>query len=79
MIHIYKLDLNKTLETIKNFKPLEHRMELVGKYNDIIFYNDVIATIPEATINACKALGNVNTLIFGGLDRNIKYDEFVDF
>ena len=77
--YIYKLDLNKTLESIKNFKPLEHRMELVGKYNDIIFYNDVIATIPEATINACKALGNVNTLIFGGLDRNIKYDEFVDY
>lgn len=77
--YIYKLDLNKTLESIRNFKPLEHRMELVGKYNDIIFYNDVIATIPEATINACKALGNVNTLIFGGLDRNIKYDEFVDY
>ena len=77
--YIYKLDLNKTLESIKNFKPLEHRMELVGKYNDIIFYNDVIATIPEATMNACKSLGNVNTLIFGGLDRNIKYDEFIEF
>lgn len=77
--YIYKLDLNKALESIKNFKPLEHRMELVGKYDDIIFYNDVIATIPEATISACNALENVNTLIFGGLDRNIKYDELVDY
>ena len=77
--YIYNLDLDKALESIKNFKPLEHRMELVGKYNDIIFYNDVIATIPEATMNACKSLGNVNTLIFGGLDRNIKYDEFIEF
>ena len=77
--YIYNLDLNKTLESIKNFKPLEHRMELVGKYDDIIFYNDVIATIPEATINACKTLEKVNTLIFGGLDRNIKYDEFVEY
>ena len=77
--YIYNLDLDKALESIKNFKPLEHRMELVGKYNDIIFYNDVIATIPEATMNACKSLGNVNTLIFGGLDRNIKYDEFIGF
>ena len=76
---IYHLDLSKALETIKNFKPLEHRMELVGTYSDIIFYNDVIATIPEATMNACNALGNVNTLIFGGLDRNIQYGEFVDF
>ena len=77
--YIYNLDLDKALESIKNFKPLEHRMELVGKYNDIIFYNDVIATVTEATMNACKSLGNVNTLIFGGLDRNIKYDEFIGF
>lgn len=77
--YIYKLDINQALESIKNFKPLEHRMELVGKYDDIIFYNDVIATIPEATMNACKTLENVNTLIFGGMNRNIKYDEFVEF
>ena len=77
--YIYNLDLNKTLETIKNFKPLEHRMEYVGKYNGIMFYDDAIATIPEATINACKTLKNVNTLIFGGMDRNIDYSEFVAF
>jgi UDP-N-acetylmuramoylalanine--D-glutamate ligase len=76
---IYHLNLDKALDTIKNFKPLEHRMELVGKYDDIIFYNDVIATIPEATMNACKTLENVNTLIFGGMDRSIKYDEFIEF
>ena len=77
--NIYNLDLDKTLETIKNFKPLEHRMEYVGKYNDIDFYNDVIATIPEATINACKTLNNVNTLIFGGMDRNIDYNDFIKY
>ena len=77
--HIYNLDLNKTLESIKNFKPLEHRMEYVGNYKGIEFYNDVIATIPEATIYACKTLKNVDTLIFGGMDRNIDYKEFVDY
>ncbi len=76
---IYNLNLNKTLETIEKFKPLEHRMEYVGKYKDINFYNDVIATIPEATISACKTLKDVNTLIFGGKDRNIDYNDFIDF
>ena len=76
---IYHLDLKKTLQTIKNFKPLEHRMEYVGKYEDIHFYNDVIATIPEATINACKTLKEVDTLIFGGMDRNIDYQKLVQF
>lgn len=76
---IYGLDLNKTLQTIKNFKPLEHRMEYVGKYKEILFYNDSIATIPEATISACETLKNVNTLIFGGKDRNIDYSELIDY
>ena len=76
---IYNLDLNKALESIKNFQPLEHRMEYVGKYKDINFYNDVIATIPEATISACRTLKDVNTLIFGGMDRHIDYTELVDF
>lgn len=77
--NIYNLDLDKTLESIKNFEPLEHRMEYVGKYKDIIFYNDSIATIPEATINACKTLKDVNTLIFGGMDRKIDYNGLIDY
>ena len=54
-------------------------MEFVGKYRGIEFYNDTIATIPEATMNACRALGKVDTLIFGGMDRAIDYEEFVRF
>ena len=54
-------------------------MELVGKYNDIIFYNDSIATIPEAAMNAVNSLKKVNTLIIGGMDRGIDYSGFVDF
>ena len=77
--YLYNLDLNKALETINEFKPLEHRMEYVGKYKEIEFYNDAIATIPEATINACNTLKKVDTLIFGGMDRNIDYQEFINY
>lgn len=76
---ILKLDLNKTINTINDFEALPHRIEYVGKYNDIIFYNDSIATIPEATINSIEALKNVNTLIIGGLDREIDYSKFIDY
>lgn len=76
---LYKLDLNKVLESIKKFKPLSHRMEYVGKYNDINFYDDAIATIPDATINAVKALKNVDTLIFGGMDRHIDYNPLIEY
>lgn len=54
-------------------------MEYIGKYDGIKFYNDTIATIPEATISAIKTIKDVDTLIFGGLNREIDYKFFIDF
>lgn len=76
---ILNLDMNKVIDIINSFKGLEHRLEYVGKYNDIIYYNDAIATIPDATINAIKSLKKVDTLIFGGMDRGIDYQQLVDY
>ena len=76
---ILDLDLNKTIKSISEFEPLRHRLEFVGKYNDIEFYDNSIATIPMATIEAVKALKEVDTLIIGGMDRGIDYTEFIDF
>ena len=76
---ILGLDINTVVKTINDFKGLEHRLEYVGKYNDVTYYNDSIATIPSATINAIEALKNVDTLIFGGMDRNIDYSEFIQY
>lgn len=72
-------DLEKTIESISTFKPLEHRMEYVGVYNGITYYNDVIATIPEATINCLNSIPDVDTLILGGMDRGINYELLIDY
>ena len=76
---LLNLDLEKATKTINKFNPLEHRLERVGTYNNITYFNDTIATIPEATINGINGLGNVDTLIFGGMDRNIDYNNFIEF
>jgi len=76
---LLNLEYDKCVRTIEKFEPLSHRMEKVGTYNGITFYNDSIATIPQAAQNAVKALGNVNTLIIGGMDRGIDYDGFIQF
>ena len=76
---ILKLNLTTTINTINNFKPLEHRLEKVGKFDGITYYNDSIATIPEATINSVNALKCVDSLIIGGMDRGINFDEFIKF
>ena len=76
---ILKLDINKTTKSIAEFQTLSHRLEFVGKFNDILFYDNSIATIPTATIEAIKALEIVDTLIIGGMDRGIDYSEFIDY
>ena len=76
---IFQVDDDSVRNAIKNFNGIEHRMEFVGKFKNVSYYNDSIATIPTAVMGAVKALGNVETLIFGGLDRGIDYGEFIEF
>ena len=66
-------------EALASFQGLPHRLELVGTYRGITFYNDSISTIPQATIAALKALHNVDTLILGGYDRGIDYSTLEHF
>lgn len=63
---------------VREFEGIEHRMEKVGTYKGITFYNDCIATIPHAVLCAVEALKTVDTLIIGGKDRGIDYSGFVE-
>ena len=73
------VDQNEALKHLDSFRGLPHRMEYVGEYDHIKFYNDSIATAQEAVINAVKALKEVDTLILGGMDRGLNYRPLVDF
>lgn len=76
---ILNLNINTAIKSIKEFKPLEHRMEFVATINNVSYYNDSIATIPESTINAVNALKNVNTILVGGNDRGVDLSELIEF
>ena len=59
---------------LRHFQPLEHRLELVGTYHGITFYNAAIATVPQATIAHLEALGpQVQTVLLGGYDRHLDF------
>jgi len=71
---ILKIPYQSITSSVKAFEPVKHRLEFIGNFRGIDFYNDSIATIPEATIAAIETLKpNVATLIVGGFDRGINY------
>ncbi len=76
---ILDLEINESIKSIKSFKPLEHRLEYVGNFDSIDYYNDSIATIPEATINGINAIKNINTIIIGGKDRGVNLNNLIEF
>lgn len=64
---------------LNSFKGLPHRLEYLGLKAGVHFYNDSIATIPEATVAALETLGKVNFLILGGFDRGIHYELLANY
>ena len=61
-------------EAIRTFKALPHRLEPIGTFNGVKFYDDSIATVPDATLAALEALGpDVQTLFLGGHERNLDF------
>lgn len=61
--------------TVRNFQPLPHRLQFVGKFKDILFYDDAISTTPESTICAINSFLKIGTIFLGGLDRGYDFDE----
>ena len=57
----YFLNQDKSifLKSLRNLSNLDHRMELIGKKNKILFYNDSKSTNLNSAIVAIKALKNI--------------------
>lgn len=77
--NILGVEVEDALKSVKSFKGLEHRLEYVGEFKKIKFYNDSIATAQEAVINAIKSIKDVDTIIIGGMDRGLDYTILAKF
>ncbi len=64
-------------EAIRDFRPVEHRLELVRELDGVKYYNDSIATSPARAIAGIRSFSEPVILIAGGYDKKLPFDEFV--
>ncbi len=60
------------------FTPLPHRLQNIGTYNGITFYDDAISTTPQSTIAALNSIKNIDTILLGGQDRGYDFRSLVE-
>lgn len=60
-------------KAISGFRSLPHRLEYVGTYRSISFYDDAISTTPESAICAIESFPTVGAILLGGQDRGYDF------
>lgn len=67
------IDLDKSIEVIKNFNGVEHRLEFVREINNVKWYNDSVSSSPTRTIAGLYSYDEKIVLIAGGYDKHLDY------
>ncbi len=66
-------------EALCRFQGLPHRLQYTGEWNGVHFYDDAIATVPQATLEALRSIVEANCLLLGGMDRGISYAPLIRY
>lgn len=67
------VDTDVAVKAIKEFKPVEHRIEFVREINGVKWYNDSASSSPTRTLSGINAFKENIILIAGGYDKNLDY------
>lgn len=67
------------LKAVESYKALPHRLEYVGEFDGIKYYDDSISTIPATTIAALETIRDADTILIGGMDRGVDYAPLIDY
>ena len=74
-------DIDIMRETVRQFNPVEHRLEFVAELGGVKFYNDSKATSVDATLKALEAFAGEQgkvVLILGGRGKKAPYAPLAD-
>ena len=67
------VSIEDAVKAVREFKPVEHRLEFVKEINDVKWYNDSVSSSPTRTIAGLKSFDEDIVLIAGGYDKNLDY------
>lgn len=73
--HKFQISHSAIEKALQNFKPLRHRLEWVGEFSGISFYNDSKATNPQAVKAALNSFDAPVLWIAGGLNEGGSFEE----
>lgn len=68
------VDIDVAIEAIKEFKPVEHRIEFVREIDGVKWYNDSASSSPTRTLSGINSFRENIVLIAGGYDKNLDYE-----
>ncbi|MGL5259689.1 MAG: UDP-N-acetylmuramoyl-L-alanine--D-glutamate ligase [Lachnospiraceae bacterium] len=75
--HEAGVPMERIIQSVCEFRAVEHRIEYVDTIRNIEFFNDSKGTNTDAAIKAVCAMRRPTVLIAGGYDKNSEYDEWI--
>lgn len=72
------IDIDKTINVIKEFNGVEHRIEFVREINNVKWYNDSVSSSPTRLLAGINSFSENIILIAGGYDKNLDYSPVAD-
>ena len=71
-VHVLGVEWEEAQEAVRDFRGLPHRLELVHEHRGVRYFNDSIATIPEAAVAALESFPPKRVIqIVGGYDKKL--------
>ncbi len=68
------IEVERMADAVRQFRAVEHRLEPIGTFNRVRWYNDSKATNPDSTYKALAAFSEPIILIAGGRNKGIEIE-----
>ncbi|MBP5295243.1 MAG: UDP-N-acetylmuramoyl-L-alanine--D-glutamate ligase [Lachnospiraceae bacterium] len=72
-----KVPRETTLQVVKEFRAVSHRIEFTKTVNGVNYYDDSKGTNPDAAIQGIRAMNAKTVLIGGGYDKGSEFDDWI--